>query len=92
MQREAKCKHCGEWNILSNENAPCSMCSKPLSEISADEKASLERRNLAGEIKIRINPNDPWFLRMLKRMFNLAQLIFLSILSLILWVIFAGLG
>lgn len=92
MQRESKCKHCGEWNILSNENASCSTCSKPLSEISAEEKASLERRNLAGEIKIRINPNDPLFLRMLKRVFNLAQLIFLSILSFILWVIFAGPG
>ncbi|MFN5372618.1 MAG: hypothetical protein ACK5B6_14245 [Bacteroidia bacterium] len=92
MQREIKCKHCGEWNTLGIENVNCSTCAKPLSELSADDKASMERRNSAGEINIRINPNDPWILRLLKRTFNLVQLIFLSILSLIVWIIFAGPG
>ncbi len=78
--------------MLGAENACCSTCSMPLSEISAEENASIERRNSAGEIKIRINPSDPLLLRILKRTFNVVQLVFLSILSFILWLIFAGPG
>jgi len=92
MQREVKCKNCGEWNTLSDENSRCTHCSGLLAEVSAAEKASIDRRNTAGEIRIQINPNDPWILRMLKRVFNVVQLVFLSILSFILWVIFAGPG
>ncbi len=78
--------------MLGAENACCSTCSMPLSEISAEENASIERRNSAGEIKIPINPSDPLLLRILKRIFNVVQLVFLSILSFILWLIFAGPG
>lgn len=92
MQREVKCKHCGEWGTLIDENSRCIKCSCLLADVSAAEKASIDRRNSAGELKIKINPNDPWILRILKQTFNVIQFVFLAILSFILWVIFAGPG
>ncbi len=90
--KEIKCKHCNTWNSVFENNALCKHCGKTLVDITSEDLESIERRKTSGEIKIQINPNDPWLLRAVKQVFNVVQLIFLSILSFILWLIFAGPG
>jgi hypothetical protein len=90
--KEIKCKHCNTWNSFRDDSALCTHCGKALVDITSEDLESLERRKTTGEIKIKINPNDSWTIRALKRLFNVVQLIFLSILSFILWLIFAGPG
>jgi hypothetical protein len=92
MPREIKCISCKQWSIIENENDFCVHCKKPLVEISVAEKASRERRRLTGSINIPISPNDSFLIRGIKQIFNLVQLIFISILSFILWLIFIGPG
>lgn len=92
MSAEFKCKNCGAWNPLKGEDSNCIACNTPYKIFSESDRASIERRNTSGDIKIPIHPNDALLVKVLKHVFNAIQIGFLSVLSFILWLIAAGPG
>ncbi len=92
MHSEFKCKNCGTWCALNHEDARCTTCNTPYKVLTEADKASIERRNTTGDIKILINPKDALLIKLLKHLFNAAQIAFLAVLSFILWLIAAGPG
>ncbi|MFN5317914.1 MAG: hypothetical protein ACK5CY_03640 [Bacteroidia bacterium] len=92
MSSEFKCKNCGSWNPLQDEAAVCLACNTPYKVFTEADRASIERRNTTGDIKIPIHPNDAPPIKVLKHIFNAIQIAFLAVLSFILWLIAAGPG
>jgi hypothetical protein len=92
LARQLKCKHCGEWNKFTSDSQVCKSCEHPIVVVTKAEVESLERRKTTGEIKIPIHPDDSWFKRNIKHVFNFVQVIFLAILSFFLWLFAAGPG
>lgn len=90
--KEVKCKHCGAWNEVSNEQDICISCNKPLNEVSTSEKESIERRLSSWQLDVPILETDNWFIKLFKGVFNRVQMVFLAILSFFLWLIAAGPG
>jgi hypothetical protein len=92
LARQLKCKHCGEWNEFTSDSQVCKSCKNAIHVVTDAEVQSLERRKTSGEIKIPIHPDDNWFQRNLKHVFNIVQVIFLAIVSFFLWLFVAGPG
>jgi len=86
------CPSCKKWNEVIESQKRCNFCENELVPVSEDELKSIERRKTTGEINIPIHETDSFIKKILKRIFNFVQLIFLSILSFFLWLIAAGPG
>lgn len=87
-----KCKKCGQWSTHSGENPICPNCQLAFFIVTESEKESLERRRTAGDVKIKINETDSLIVRMFKHIFNVVQIVFLAIVSFIVWFVAAGPG
>jgi uncharacterized membrane protein YvbJ len=87
-----KCSHCGQWNTTTENQSHCSYCGNEFFSISAAEEQSLARRETAGDIKIKINESDNAIVVFFKQTFNFVQMVFLAIVSFIVWFVAAGPG
>lgn len=92
MSQMLKCKNCGEWSTHKEENPICPNCQKAFFVVTESEKESLERRRTAGEIKIKIKETDSLIVTIFKHLFNVVQMVFLAIVSFIVWFVAAGPG
>lgn len=87
-----KCKNCGEWSTHTEENPVCPNCQTAFLVVTESEKESLERRRTAGEIKIQIKETDSLIVAIFKHIFNAVQIVFIAIVSFIVWFVAAGPG
>jgi len=92
MAKMLKCPSCDQWNTVAEGSSTCTHCHKPFHIPTEAEHRSLERRKEMGDIKIPIHPHDSWPMVMLKTVFNWVQVVFLAIISFILWFVAAGPG
>ncbi|MEJ8756839.1 hypothetical protein WG947_07535 [Pontibacter sp. H259] len=93
MNATRKCPHCGEWSRWSqNPSDRCEHCQHLLdpatmaSEQARYEREQEEKKRFTVEF-IQINPTDPWFTRFYKKIGLGFQIVFVSIISLLLWFI-----
>jgi hypothetical protein len=93
MNASKKCPNCGEWSDWNqNPTDRCEHCGSILDPVAvARQEAREERRQEEADrftVKfIEINPDDPWYLQIIKRMGLGIQIAFVSIVSFILWLI-----
>lgn len=93
MNASKKCPHCGNWSQWTqNPTDLCQHCGSVLDPVAvARQEAREERKQEEAErlsIKfIEIKPDDPWYLRIIKRMGLGFQIAFVSIVSFFLWLI-----
>ena len=92
MSRMLKCSHCGEWNTTTENQSHCNYCGTEFFTISAAEEQSLARRKTAGDLKIKIQESDSPLVVFFKHTFNFVQMVFLAIVSFIVWFVAAGPG
>lgn len=90
--RQILCPSCKKWNNVIEAQKKCVFCDKDFISISAADIKSIERRETMGEIKIPIYDTDSIFIRFFKNIFNVIQMIFLGIVSFIVWLVAAGPG
>lgn len=90
--RQILCPSCKKWNNVIDSQQKCVFCEKDFITISEAEIKSIERRKTMGEIKIPIYDTDSILIRFFKNIFNVIQMIFLGIVSFIVWLVAAGPG
>ena len=90
---QIRCSSCDEWNVVESKADTCKSCGRSLIKPnSAAEIASIKRRTEPIEFKIPILPEDGFFIRIGKHIFNVVQMVFLAVLSFFMWLIAAGPG
>lgn len=93
MKSTRKCPHCGQWSAWNQEPTDrCQFCQHLLDpdafarqQAQEDRKAEEKERFTVDFIKI--DPDDPFFLKFFKRIGLGFQLLFVAIMTFILWLI-----
>ncbi|ALI98260.1 hypothetical protein [Rufibacter tibetensis] len=93
MKGTKKCPHCGHWSPWNQEITDrCQNCHRLLDPAAYERQAAQEERKEEESKRftldfIRINPDDPYFLKFFKSIGLGFQLAFAGIVSFILWLI-----
>jgi uncharacterized membrane protein YvbJ len=87
VRRQVRCKSCGHWNSSEQSEIQCSQCGVELFPQSKADQESLQRRQQAWKIITPVDPGKPWPIRWIKHTINVVQLVFLAIISFIMWLI-----
>ncbi|SDL36147.1 hypothetical protein SAMN05421823_105297 [Catalinimonas alkaloidigena] len=93
MKAQKKCPSCGEWSPwLQKPDDRCFYCDAlldPRAHTIEQERAEQEAENKKKieAIVLPIHPEDGFFARLGKRVFNVVQLVFVAILSFFIWLI-----
>lgn len=85
MIHEKKCPHCGNWTNSQERN--CQLCNGLLYE--QEEKEYVRRVENAPQMRlplIKILPEDAWYIIAGKRVVQLGQIIYFSLVAFVVWV------
>jgi len=92
-QNEIKCNNCGEWSVWSQqESDKCVHCGEVLRPVSDEEKDKIKKRLEVEYVKVHINEDDNIFVKLFKHVFNFVQMIFIAIISFLIWLFVASPG
>ncbi|MBX7202962.1 MAG: hypothetical protein IT240_04375 [Bacteroidia bacterium] len=86
-RRQVRCNGCKQWNFTEDTQGQCLHCGNELFPKSKADEESLLRRQQAWNLNIVIHPDDSLLVRMVKKVANVVQLVFLAIISFIMWLI-----
>lgn len=89
---QKKCPNCGKWSAHKGDYAAsCEHCGKLLFPVELKRKEKKEENDLRKEKEwmFYINPDDSGLVKFLKKSGNLFYLVFMAIMSFIMWVIAA---
>lgn len=89
---QKKCPHCGKWSEWTTSfDDRCEHCGEPLSPVDLERKAKKEEEAVRQEQNwmFYIKPDDGALMRFLKKSGNLFYMVFMAIMSFIMWVIAA---
>ena len=93
MNATKKCPHCGKWSRWNQDPADrCEHCQHILDPVAVARRQAREERSEEDKKRfsvnfIQVNPEDPWYTRFFKKIGLGFQIAFVSIISLILWLI-----
>ncbi|RAU81790.1 hypothetical protein [Pontibacter arcticus] len=93
MKASKKCPHCGQWSGWNqNPTDRCEHCHKILDPVKVASQQAQEVRKQEEKERfsvnfIQVDPDDAWYTKFFKRIGLGFQLAFVSIISLILWLI-----
>jgi hypothetical protein len=86
MIRETKCPKCGEWQPTNGKSeAQCVFCDAFLHPDKRMREIEIKKRELVKPFFIIIKQDDQWYIKIAKFTFNAVQLVFVSIVSFIVW-------
>ncbi|MFT2011079.1 hypothetical protein ACMA1I_20585 [Pontibacter sp. 13R65] len=93
MNSSRKCPVCGQWSQWNqNPTDRCEHCQSILDPIAVSREQAREERRQEESKRfsvdfIKIDPEDPWYLSLFKRVGLGIQITFAAIISFILWLI-----
>lgn len=93
MNSSKKCPNCGKWSRWNqNPTDRCEYCNSILDPVAvARQQAREERKQEESERFtidfIKIDPDDPWYINIFKKVGLGIQVVFAAIISFILWLI-----
>jgi len=93
MKSTRKCPHCGQWSTWNQDPADrCDHCGNVLDpdalarQHASDERKEEESQRFSVDF-IKIDPDDPFFLRFFKKIGLGFQVLFVAIVTFIIWLI-----
>lgn len=95
---EKKCPHCGQWSAWQQQHDDrCRHCGQLLDPRAQRmhtfrEQQRADNKKKLAALLVAVRADDPWHVRVGKRLFNGVQLVFAAIISFIIWLATAVAG
>jgi hypothetical protein len=88
MIKETKCPKCEKWQPTNGESsAQCVFCDAYLHPDKRVREVEKRRIEKSKPFFILIHKNDQWYVKIYKWVFNVVQLVFVSIVSFVVWLV-----
>ncbi|WP_040302507.1 hypothetical protein [Algoriphagus machipongonensis] len=89
---QKKCPHCGQWSEWSNNfQDKCEHCGEPLSKVELDraQKIANEKEQNEKNWMFYVHPDDSSIVKFFKKSGNLFYMVFMTIMTFLMWLIAA---